>query len=224
MLETTRVLCELAKQSPLNQRSLSARTGLDATSTLRHCRQLEALRFASGENVRRGSQDVPQYSITLMGRIQLIALDVHYTGPTGVNRLEVLKQVVAQFPSAPEHPLQRFGKRVLMELAKRKHLLDILLKWNDTTAKLLLREGLEQVWDNSWYDVIARLNEGETRRYLAIINYGLPTADRDERFEVALLLHRLDALNPNRFRKMISDAELTAISVLLLKFQETLRI
>lgn len=189
-----------------------------------YSRQLQALRFIEAENVKKGSQDLAIYSITLMGRIQLVALNVRLTGPTGVHRLEVLKQAVLQLPSPPERPLQRFARRLLTELLKRKQLFDILFKWVDVTAKLLLREALEQVWDTSWYDVIGKLSEGETRRYLAVINYLLPTADRDERFEVALLLHKLDVLNPNRFRKMASEFEMTAISVLLLKFQESLKI
>jgi hypothetical protein len=213
MPATIKILCELTKEPSLNLRKISSRTGIKRSSALNYCRSLVALRFASVKGVAKTNQIIPIYSITLMGKIALFAADYSFTSMGEVDWVSLIQSIPKDFPDSLDKPEQRFTKKLLTELVSTKESWRAYLKWNDQTAKFLLREDLDPVWSTSWYTTIGTLkNRDQALWYFLSINDALVNADSDESFAVIRRLSFLNWLNKGRLVEVFRSFNLNELA------------
>lgn len=220
MIDSVKLLCELAKESPLSRKALYRRANVSGSSAIKYCDQLARLNIIRVKDIRRNFITRLHY-ITLAGKVHLFTVTELNIEEFGLNRRLLLKDIIKDISASQEDALLRFVKKFLTALATANKR-DILQRWADETARELFwlvedEEDLDSqpvaVLESSWFWMIPSLTLDEVVSYLRTIDEIRPSLDKEEAERAHYRLRNLYHKNPDYFDEFmpkLSLPELTA--------------
>lgn len=219
MIDSTKLLCELTKESPLSRKALYKRAEVSGSSAIKYCEVLAKLNLIRVEDIQRNFLTRLHY-ITLTGKINLIAITEPRIEQFGLNRNKLIRDTIAEIATTTEEPALKFVNKFL-EAMFANNQLELILVWAKETSRELFwadpdeekpEPRPEATLRYSWFGMIPYLKVSQLETYLRVLETVRPRLEKREAENAWYYLRRLHSWNPEYFEVFMQRVNLPGLT------------
>jgi hypothetical protein len=184
MLGTREIIFILAKANkPLTKHAIGRLTDMPPANVGKYCRQLRKIGILDVEEVKHPSQSYWPYSLTWVGKLVALALDLSEKEGRGIDRDALTKELINTME--PATPMHKFSKHIYQTMIERGRE-DIVQEWFRRISETAYREGQTDPIAAAWLSA-AGFDMGD-KFVLSVINEAFSKLSRADTLATKLYI------------------------------------